>query len=279
MRTTTVVSAESGSLSLSVLGLGCSQFGSFGNAATDAQARATLEAALDLGVTVFDTADIYGQGDSERMIGRALAGRRAEAFVVTKLGNRFSWKMRALAPFKPVLKPLARSRGARRAIAERREGHLAKDFDPHRLARAFDSSLRRLRFDYVDGLLLHSPDVTAMRDPALCAMLADLKRSGKLRHFGVSVDDHETLAAATEMAGVSLVQVPLDVLNAAASSGVGACLAARGIAVMAREVIRSQPNLSPAAAVARAAARTDVATVVAGTTNPHHLEALARVCA
>src|ERR1700754_2140628 len=70
---------------LPVLGLGCSRIGSLGNPSPMHEIRALLERSLDLGVNLFDTADIYGQGDSEREIGRLLAGRRDRAFVVTKV--------------------------------------------------------------------------------------------------------------------------------------------------------------------------------------------------
>ncbi len=104
---------------VSRLGLGCSQVGSFGNPASLAQSRALIRQALDLGVNHFDTADIYGQGDSERAIGQAIQGRRGEAFVVTKFGKRFSAKMRLLRPLKPLIKPLLRTRGAPSCCTDR----------------------------------------------------------------------------------------------------------------------------------------------------------------
>ena len=142
---------------LSAVGLGCSRVGSFNNPAPLPEIRATLKAALDLGITVFDTADVYGQGDSEREIGRALRGRRDEAFVVTKLGKVFSAKMRALRIVKPLVKAVLPPRVARQSISARRDGAIAQDFAPSRFAAAVDGSLRRLGFDYLDGLLLHSP--------------------------------------------------------------------------------------------------------------------------
>ena len=107
MRTGAFRDPDTGAMvSVSKLGLGCSTVGSFNNPAPLSQIRGVLAQALDLGVSVFDTADIYGQGDSEREIGRSLRGRREKAFVITKFGKLFSAKMRLLAPFKPVLKPI-----------------------------------------------------------------------------------------------------------------------------------------------------------------------------
>jgi len=150
-------------VALSKLGLGCSKVGSFNNPAPMEQVRRVLAQALDLGVTVFDTADIYGQGDSEREIGRAIRGRRDQAFVVTKFGKLFSAKMRLLAPFKPVLKPVLQSMSAGGQVAAQRDGNMAEDFSPGRYAAALDKSLKRLGLDHVDGILLHSPAAAVVR--------------------------------------------------------------------------------------------------------------------
>ena len=263
---------------LSAVGLGCSRVGSFNNPAPLPEIRATLKAALDLGITVFDTADVYGQGDSEREIGRALRGRRDEAFVVTKLGKVFSAKMRALRIVKPLVKAVLPPRVARQSISARRDGAIAQDFAPGRFAAAVDGSLRRLGFDYLDGLLLHSPPAAVVRDPAVGEALRGLQTAGKIRWFGVSCDDAACLEAALAMPKLSLLQVTLPVLDEAAGYGLGAQIHAKGIAVFAREVIQGQPALAPRDAVAAACARTDVACVIVGTSRRAHLEELAHAC-
>ena len=103
---------------ISRLGLGCSRIGSFNNPLSDRDALRLVQSALDMGVRVLDTANVYGQGDSERVIGRALKGRRDDAFVVTKCGMSFSPRMRLLLPLKPLLRPLlARRNEAGGAVA------------------------------------------------------------------------------------------------------------------------------------------------------------------
>src|SRR5688500_14762754 len=120
-----------------VLGLGCSRIGSLGNPVPMRDIRALLERSLDLGVNLLDTADIYGQGDSEREIGRLLAGRRDRAFVVTKVGKLFSRKMRLMRPLKPLLKPLlAKVRSAKGAVVGQRDANLATDFSPEHITAA-----------------------------------------------------------------------------------------------------------------------------------------------
>jgi aryl-alcohol dehydrogenase-like predicted oxidoreductase len=261
---------------ISRLGLGCSQVGSLGNPATPAQLRGLMRQAFDLGVTVFDTADIYGQGDSEREIGKALRDVRDRVFVITKFGKRFSPAMRVMRPFKPVLKPLLAARGAGAAVKARRDRVMRENFSPDWLRRALEASLRRLRFDQVDAVLLHSPPLEVFGDPGVAELFAALKTEGKLAHFGASCDDWADLEAALAIPGLTVLQLPLDVIDRAVETGLAASFAERGIAVFAREVIRLQPDLTPVAAVTAAAARQGVACVIAGTSRPAHLDQLAQ---
>lgn len=262
---------------LPVLGLGCSRIGSLGNPVPARDMRALLERSLDLGVNLLDTADIYGQGDSEREIGRLLAGRRDRAFVVTKVGKRFSRKMRLLRPLKPLLKPLLAGR-ARTAIVGRRDANLAHDFAPARIISATEGSLRRLRFDAVDALLLHSPPASEI-GAAAGGALAALKKAGKVRHFGISCDDLPALRAALEIPGLELLELPLDVIDQAIETQLSDTIRRRSIGVLAREVIRLQPGVAPATALQQAASRACVSSVVLGTSSVRHLEEAAAALA
>lgn len=263
---------------VSRLGLGCSKVGSLGNPTPMEDLRALMRLALDLGVNVFDTADIYGQGDSEREIGRLLAGRRDEAFVITKFGKQFSPAMRVIRPLKPILKPLLQMRGGGAGVSTQRDGVMREDFSPARFSRALEASLRRLKFDYVDAVLLHSPPLEVYADPGVAEALSALKASGKTRHFGASCDHWPEVEAAVAMPGLTQLQLPWDLVVQATETGLDGVMAERGIAVFAREVIRLQPDLAPLDAVARAAMRVDIACVIAGTSKPAHLRELARVC-
>jgi aryl-alcohol dehydrogenase-like predicted oxidoreductase len=257
---------------LPVLGLGCSRIGSLGNPAPMRDIRALLERALELGVNLLDTADIYGQGDSEREIGRLLAGRRDRAFVVTKVGKRFSRKMRLMRPFKPLLKPLlARAKSAKSAVVGQRDANLATDFSPEHITAAADASLRRLGFDSIDALLLHSPPASEIT-PDVGEALAALKKAGKVSHFGISCDDLPALKAALEIPGVELLELPLDVIDAAIEAKLSDIIRKRSIGVLAREVIRLQPGVPAAKALQQAASRACVTSVILGTSNARHLE-------
>ena len=259
---------------LSRLGLGCSRIGSFGNPTPIRAIRDLLAAALDLGVTVFDTADIYGQGDSEREIGRVLKGRRDQGFVVTKCGQTFSAKMRLMAPLKPVLKPLIMATGRGQAVTGAREGHRSVDFSPARYAAALDASLRRLGFDHVDGFLLHGPTAAELADPAHGEALAALKAAGKVRHFGVSCDDAASLRAALAMPGLTMLELPVDVIDAAEAGDLGDAIRSRAIVVLAREIMRLRPELAPVEAVRRSVSDPLTACTIVGTSKRAHLEEL-----
>jgi len=156
-----------GDLTVSVAGLGCNNFG---GRIDEAQTRAVVDAALDVGVTFFDTADLYGGGGpSEELLGRALGGRRDEAVIATKFG---------------MLTPPEGLTGG----------------SPAWVGRAADDSLRRLGTDRIDLYLLHQPDPDTAIGDTLEAMNA-LVVAGKVRELGCSnftadqIDEAATAAA------------------------------------------------------------------------------------
>ncbi len=259
---------------LSKLGFGCGRIGSFNNPMSSRDTQRLLEHALEIGVTLFDTADIYGQGDSERMVGRVLRGRADTAFVVTKVGQTFSTAMRVLRPFKPLLKPLInRSATARAKVSGQRGGAMATDLSPAYVAKAIDRSLSRLGLETIDALLLHSPRAEDILVPALDAVFEKARKGGKIRHFGVACDDVACVEAALRFPDLGFLEVAPPVLDAA-SGLIGEAVLKRGIKVLVREAIRFRGAASPGAMVSGLAARSDVASVVVGTTSASHLDDL-----
>ncbi len=141
---------ELGDLEVSVVGLGCNNFGMRLDASATA---AVVDAALDAGITYFDTAESYGQGISEEYLGAALGARRSEAVIATKWGHT-------------------------RTLAEGEHGGA-----PDQIRRRLDDSLRRLGTDWIDHYQLHRPDpVTPIEDTLGC--LTDLRAEGKIREIG-----------------------------------------------------------------------------------------------
>jgi aryl-alcohol dehydrogenase-like predicted oxidoreductase len=137
---------------VSVVGLGTNNFGP---RIDYDQSLAVINAALDAGITLFDTADVYGQGKSEEIIGRALEGRRDRVLIATKFG-------------KPMDERPEERRGSRAYVHA-----------------ACDASLRRLRTDAIDVYQMHEPDEQSPIDETLDA-LDELVQSGKVRYIGSS---------------------------------------------------------------------------------------------
>lgn len=149
------------------MGLGTNNFG---RRLGPAAAAGVVEAALDLGVNLFDTADIYGDGDSERFLGQALRGRRDRAIIATKFGMP-----------KSGLHPADR-RGA-----------------PEYVRAAAEQSLRRLGVETIDLYQMHEPDPATPIEDTLAA-LQELVRAGKVRWIGVSNFSPGQLSAAVAAA-------------------------------------------------------------------------------
>jgi len=159
------------SVKVSPLGLGTARMAGLGwreDLAPQAPSQATrdavrqIHAAVDLGVTFFDTADNYGQGLSERILGEALRGRRDGIIVATKFGED---------PLPDQEDPWSLDAGS--------------------VERACEASLRRLGVECIDLYLLHRRDYPLERAPALMEVLEDLVRAGKIRYYGWSTDDVE----------------------------------------------------------------------------------------
>jgi aryl-alcohol dehydrogenase-like predicted oxidoreductase len=151
---------------VSVVGLGTNNFG---RRSDYEQTLAVIDAALEAGVTLFDTADIYGQGMSEEYIGRALEGRRDRVLVATKFGSEMDER------------------------PEERRGN------PDYIRWAVEGSLRRLRSDVIDVYQMHQPDPLTPIEETL-GVLNDLVHEGKVRWIGSSNFSAEQIDAAEEVA-------------------------------------------------------------------------------
>jgi aryl-alcohol dehydrogenase-like predicted oxidoreductase len=223
------------------LGFGCVNLGSAGAARSMGADIRLVQEAVDLGVRVFDTADVYGSGTSERILGRALRGRRDDVVLATKGGYLF--RERSLA-----------EQRARRAVAgavgrvqswRRRPGqpggpgagggsYAGRDDSPRHLRAAVEGSLRRLDTDHIDVYQLHGPREV---HPTLFGELVDLVTAGKITAFGIGA---ETVGAAVDwldVPAVSVVQVPFGVLDPEAVDELLPLLPARPVDVWARGVL------------------------------------------
>jgi aryl-alcohol dehydrogenase-like predicted oxidoreductase len=139
-----------GSLSVTVVGIGCNNFGS---RIDDKRTEEVVNTALEAGINFFDTADMYGNGKSEELLGRFVGHRRSDVIIATKFGNEME----------------GQGEGAR----------------PEYIRKAFDASLRRLKTDYIDLYQQHVPDPQVPIAETLGA-LTELVKAGKVREIGCS---------------------------------------------------------------------------------------------
>jgi len=182
-------------IEVSALGMGCWAIGGpfwsgaqplgWGEVDDDESVRA-VRRALDLGVTFFDTANVYGAGHSERVLGRALGDRRAEVVIATKWGNTFDERTRQTGE---------------------------PDSTPAGVRTALEASLRRLGTDHVDLYQLHLNDLPVPVALDLVPALDELVKQGLIRAYGWSTDSAERAAAyAGASASVTAIQHDFSVL-------------------------------------------------------------------
>ena len=191
-----------GPLTVSALGLGCMGMSEFYGPTDEAEGIATIQRALDLGVTLLDTADMYGPFTNEELVGRAIRGRRDRVVLATKCG-----------------------------IVRSAENRLLRGIDgsPDYIRKACDASLRRLGVDHVDLYQLHRADPRVPIEDSVGAM-AELVRAGKTRAIGLSEVGPQTLRRAHAVHPIASLQteyslltrdVEAEVLPACRALGVG----------------------------------------------------------
>jgi aryl-alcohol dehydrogenase-like predicted oxidoreductase len=184
----------------------------------------TLEAAFDVGINFFDTADMYSQGESEILIGKAFRKKRDKVFIATKGGYCLPGQKRLIQFIKPIAKPIVRVIGLRRsAVPAALSGTISQDFSPVHLGKAVEASLRRLRTDHIDLYQLHSPPREELHGPRLqdaLGLLARLKAEGKIREYGIALDSIDDAPHCLGMEGIASLQMPFGLLDPEALDGV-----------------------------------------------------------
>ncbi len=161
---------------VSTVSFGAWAIGGTWGSVEDSESMAALHRAADKGVNFFDTADVYGDGRSERLMARLRKERREQLFVATKAGRRL-------------------------------DPHLAAGYDRANLTAFVERSLKNLEVDAIDLLQLHCPPTDVYYRPEVFGVLDDLVKAGKLRFYGVSVERVEEALKAIEYPGVQSVQI------------------------------------------------------------------------
>ena len=164
-------------MKVSALSLGTWQLGGkWGEKYDEKTAQATLEAAFERGINFFDTADVYSDGESERSIGRFLKGKKDRVYVATKCGRQIS-------------------------------PHVSAGYTPEAIRKYAEDSLKRLQAEALDLIQLHCPPTDVFYRPEIFGTLRDLKKEGKIKHFGVSAERVEEGLKAMEFEGMRSIQV------------------------------------------------------------------------
>jgi aryl-alcohol dehydrogenase-like predicted oxidoreductase len=198
----------------------------------------TLEAACDAGINFYDTADIYSQGESEILVGKAFRKQRDKVFIATKGGYCLPGRKRLIQLIKPLAKPIVRAMGLRRsAVPAALSGTLSQDFSPGHLRKAVEASLRRLQSDHIDLYQIHSPpreELRGTRFRDVLGLLARLKAEGKIREYGIALDSADDAAHCLGMEGIASLQMPFGLMDQEALDGVFDKVSERQYGIIAR---------------------------------------------
>ncbi len=163
-------------LEVSAIGLGCMGMSISYGATNDAESIKTLHRALDLGITLLDTADMYGWGHNEELIGKAIKGHRDKIVLATKMG-----------------------------FIQGGEKAYTLDGSPAHIKAACDASLKRLGVETIDLYYLHRIDPKVSVEDSISAM-AELVKAGKIRHIGISEAKPETIRRAAKVHPITALQ-------------------------------------------------------------------------
>lgn len=188
---------------ISAIGFGCMGLVGWYGTRDDAEARATLLAAVEAGVTHFDTAAAYQLGENEKFVGQVLAAHRRQLFIASKCG-----------------------------LARGPDGSAMADNRPETIRASCEASLARLGTDYIDLFYLHRIDRSVPIEESTGA-LADLVKAGKIRHAGLSECSEQTLRRACKVLPVAAVQSEYSIWSREPEQGVLAACEQLGVTFVA----------------------------------------------
>ena len=167
---------------VSTISFGAWAIGGSWGSVEDAESLAALNKAVDLGVNFFDTADVYGDGRSERLLAQLKKSRREQVLIATKAGRRL-------------------------------DPHISSGYNRQNLTAFIERSLKNLETETLDLVQLHCPPTEVYYRPEVFGVLDDLTQAGKIRNYGVSVEKVEEALKAIEYPGVQSVQIIFNIFR------------------------------------------------------------------
>ena len=188
---------------ISTVSFGAWAIGGTWGEVSDAESMGALHRALDLGVNFFDTADVYGDGRSERLLAQLRRERSEPFYIATKAGRRL-------------------------------DPHTAAGYNRENITAFVERSLTNLNTEAIDLLQLHCPPTDVFYMPEVFGVLDDLVKAGKLRHYGVSVEKVEEALKAIEYPGVQSVQIIYNLFRQRPADLLFEQTLKRGVGVLAR---------------------------------------------
>ena len=195
-------------LNVSTISMGCWAIGGAWGSVNDDESRRALRSAVDQGINFFDTADVYGDGISERLVGELVRDTKHELFVASKAGRRLS-------------------------------PHVATGYNRENLTAFVERTLSNLKLERLDLLQLHCPPPQVYYQPEVFEVLDDLVQAGKLRYYGVSVEKVEEALKAIEFPGVRSVQIIFNALRQRPQERLFEMCKERGVGILARVPLAS----------------------------------------
>lgn len=185
--------------------IGGDKYGNSYGPTDDEVSRAAVAKAVDLGCNFFDTADVYGYGHSEELLGQVLPSKRQKILIATKVGGDFT------------------------------SGKTKINFSKSYIRFAVDESLRRLRTDTIDLYQLHNPPFEMIRDGDIFSPLEYLRKEGKIRSIGLSIFEPEEGLAALRLGVVDALQVVYNLFETEPAKDLFPAAKEAGVAIIARE--------------------------------------------
>ncbi len=189
--------------------IGGNRFGNSYGTTKDSESIQALQKAIDLGCNFIDTADVYGHGHSEELIGKAVAGKRQDIFIATKVGGDFYHSPPRL------------------------------NFDVDYIRFALEKSLKRLNTDYLDLYQLHNPPLHLIQDGTIFDIFFKLKTEGHIRAIGLSIFGPTEGVVAIRNDSIDCIQVVFNIFNRQAAKDLFPLARDNNIGIIAREPLNN----------------------------------------